>query len=147
MDPITLPGALLTLNDLMSLGGLVVAVYVIMTFLKEPLKLLAKGDWIVRPATVVVAFAILFWLLLVQNNLSLEAIGLALINAFLVAIVAGAAHDYIVAPTKAKAHEEKPIGVYVEPMIQDKELDVNNIAKKIATAIKAGDRGDEPPGS
>lgn len=35
--------------------------------------------------------------------MSSEAIGLAIINSFLVSIIAGAAHDYIVSPTKSKA--------------------------------------------
>lgn len=110
MDTITLPQALFTVRDLAALGGLVLAVYVIVSFLKDPLKMLAKllsgsteGDWIVRPATVLVALGILIWLMRVQGVVTTETIGLAIINAFLVALIAGAAHDYIVAPTKAKS--------------------------------------------
>lgn len=113
MDTITLPQSLFTVKDLLSLGMLVVAVYVIMSFLKEPLKTFAKwvtkandGDWIVRPATVLVALGILIWLMRVQGVVTTETIGLAIINAFLVALIAGAAHDYIVAPTKAKSDKE-----------------------------------------
>jgi len=110
---ITLPQSLFTVQDLlMSLGMLVVAVYVIMNFLKEPLKMFVKwltgndGDWIVRPATVLVALGILVWLMRVQETVNTETIGLAIINAFLVALIAGAGHDYIVAPTKAKSDKK-----------------------------------------
>lgn len=113
MDTITLPQALFTVKDLLALGGLVVAVYVIVSFLKNPLKMLAKwligtneGDWIVRPATVLVALGILIWLMRVQGVVTTETIGLAIINAFLVALIAGAAHDYIVAPTKNKTDKK-----------------------------------------
>jgi len=110
MDTITLPQALFTIQDLVTLGGLAMAVYVIVSFLKDPLKMLVKRlngnnecDWIVRPITVLVAFGILVWLMFVQGTVTTETIGLAIINAFLVALIAGAAHDYIVAPTKAKS--------------------------------------------
>lgn len=119
MDTITLPHTLFTVQDLTSLTGLVVAVYVIVSFIKEPLKTLAKGDWIVRPVTVIIALAILLWLIFIQEAVTAESIGLAIINSFLVALIAGAAHDYIVAPTKAKAQaQEQP---------------------------KKGDKGEEPP--
>jgi len=118
MDTITLPQNLLTLQDLTTLGGLVVAVYIITMFIKEPLKK-RWGDGAVRPASLLVALIIMGWLITVQGAVTPETIGLAIINAFLVALVAGAAHDYIVAPTKAKQE----------------------------AAIKTGDRGsgDKPP--
>lgn len=113
MDTITLPQSLFTIKDLLALGGLVLAVYVIMSFLKDPLKLLARwltksdnSDWIVRPVSVLVAFVILIWLMFTQGTVTAESIGLAIINAFLVALIAGAAHDYIVAPTKAKTDKK-----------------------------------------
>lgn len=140
MDPITLPQSLFTVSDLTTLAGLVVAVYVIVSFIKEPLKSLAKGDWIVRPVTVLVALVILLWLIIIQGNVSLETIGLAVINAFLVALVAGAAHDYIVAPTKAKA-DQKIIAVeqgQLDLLLEDKNI-------KNVTAVRAGDRGGDPP--
>ncbi|WP_050754221.1 hypothetical protein [Desulfitobacterium hafniense] len=121
MDAITLPQSLFTVSDLSTLAGLVVAVYVIVSFLKEPLKSLGKGDWIVRPFTVLVALVILLWLIFIQGTVTPEAIGLAIINAFLVALIAGAAHDYIVAPTKAKAKNTKDV-----------------------TMVRAGDRGEDP---
>lgn len=111
MDVITLPESLFTVSDLTTLTGLVVAVYIIVSFIKEPLKALVKGDWIVRPVTVVVAFVILLWLIFIQGNVSAETIGLAIINAFLVAMIAGAAHDFIVAPTKAKYVNNQQVNV------------------------------------
>lgn len=131
MDTITLPQSLLTVNDLLALGGLVVAVYVIMSFLKDPLKMFAKwitkkddGDWIVRPATVLVALGILSWLMLVQGVVNSETIGLAVINSFLVALIAGATHDYIVAPTKAKSSNQLTFSTLdYEPIIYKAQID------------------------
>jgi low affinity Fe/Cu permease len=140
MDTISLPQTLFTLQDLATLGGLVVAVYVIVSFFKEPLKNWS-GDWIVRPFSVLIALIIMFWLVFVQGIASPETIGLAVINAFLVAMIAGAAHDYIVSPTKEKA-AQKQIAA------EQAQLDLifeNKDAAAQAAAIKAGDRGEEPP--
>lgn len=130
---ITLPQALFTVSDLLTLSGLVVAVYVIVSFFKEPFKKLAQkifgtsdGDWIVRPFTVLVALGILIWLINIQGAVTSEAIGLAIINAFLVALIAGAAHDYIVAPTKEKAAAKQIASEHVQ-------LDIMGVGK------------DEPP--
>jgi uncharacterized membrane protein len=151
MDPstITLPQTLFTVSDLSTLAGLVVAVYVIVSFFKEPFKKVAQkisgssdGDWIVRPFTVVVALGILIWLIVIQGTVTVEAIGLAVINAFLVALIAGAAHDYIVAPSKAKADQKI---IKVEQGQLDLILDNKNTIEKYASAIRAGDRGEEPP--
>jgi len=149
MDTITLPQTLFTVQDLMTLGGIVVAVYVIVSFFKDPLKKLGQkyssdgtGDWVVRPFTVLVALAILMWLIFIQGTVTTEAIGLAIINAFLVALIAGAAHDYVVAPTKKKTEQLTPLeGAELKTM----EFDTDGIAAKVAAAIKTGDRGEEPP--
>ncbi|MFZ3132743.1 MAG: hypothetical protein WA125_16980 [Desulfosporosinus sp.] len=106
MDTISLPQTLFTLTDLTTLGGLVVAVYVIVSFFKDGLKT-KLGDWIVRPFSVVVALSIMLWMIFVQGIVTPEAIGLAIINAFLVALIAGAAHDYIVSPVKEKAAQKQ----------------------------------------
>lgn len=138
IDTIALPQSLLTLSDLTTLGGLVVAVYVIISFFKDGLKS-GFGDWIVRPFSVVVALAIMLWMIFVQGAVSPAAIGLAIINAFLVALIAGAAHDYIVAPTKSKS-DKKIIAA------EQAQLDLifeNKDALGQAAAIKAGDRGEE----
>ncbi len=157
MDTITLPQNLFTVKDLLSLGMLTVAVYIIMSFLKEPLKTFAKwltkatdGDWIVRPATVFVALGILTWLMLVQGVVTTETIGLAIINAFLVALIAGAAHDYIVAPTKAKsdkkiiAVEQGQLDLIMKSQVQDVSppiiipqpvSEISNDSEPIAPAI------------
>lgn len=143
MDSITLPQALFTLQDLATLGGLIVAVYVIVSFFKEGLK--AKlGDWIVRPFSVVVALAIMLWLIFVQGVVTPESIGLAIINAFLVALIAGAAHDYIVNPTKEKA-AQKQIAA------EQAQLDIMGVGKNNVTqeadAVKTEDGGscEDPP--
>lgn len=144
---IALPQALLTVKDLTTLAGLVVAVYVIVSFIKEPLKILAKGDWIVRPITVVVAFAILLWLIFIQGTVTPETIGLAIINSFLVALIAGAAHDYIVAPTKQKA--QKQTQTYnLDPVISEINVDTpEDFGVKVTDVLKAVDKGEEPPSS
>lgn len=135
---ITLPQSLFTVSDLTSLAGLVVAVYVIVSFIKEPLKTLVKGDWIVRPATVVIALGILLWLIFIQGSVTPENIGLAVINSFLVALIAGAAHDYIVAPTKAKAQEQEQntIQTYGAPIITSVKNTEDFFSKLADTAKK-----------
>jgi hypothetical protein len=147
MDAITLPQSLFTVSDLTSLAGLVVAVYVIVSFLKEPLKSLAKGDWIVRPFTVIIALVILLWLIYIQGKITPETIGLAIINSFLVALIAGAAHDYIVAPTKAKTEVPQPINTtYLSPVISATNIESpEDFAVKVAASLKTGDRGEESP--
>lgn len=147
MDTITLPQNLFAVQDLATLSGLVVAVYVIVSFLKDPLKAFAKwltgkddGDWIVRPATVLVALAILIWLMFIQGAVTAESIGLAVINAFLVALIAGAAHDYIVAPTKSKVGTvpaaNTPTDI-IKPQMPDVSPPV--------TMPETGEPKDEPP--
>lgn len=133
MDNILLPQSLFTINDLSSLAGLSVAVYVIVAFLKEPLKSLAKGDWVVRPFTVLVALSIISWAKCVQGDVTLESIGLTIINAFLVALVTGAAHDYIVAPTKTKAQTYPDNQSYSNPLIPKTYVDTSKhlVAKNL----------------
>lgn len=142
MDAITLPQSLMTLQDLTTLGGLVVAVYIITMFIKEPLKK-RWGDSAVRPASLIVALVIMGWLIVVAGTFTAEAIGMAVINAFLVALVAGAAHDYIVAPTKEKAAAKQIAAEQAQLDI----MGVGQSAAETAAAVKKGDRGsgDEPP--
>jgi len=144
MDSITLPQNLFTLQDLMSLGGLVVAVYVIVSFFKEKLKT-RWGDWVVRPFSVAVALVIMLWLVFIQGAATPETIGLAIINAFLVALVAGAAHDYIVAPTKEKAAQG--IGTIVNTTDIISQTENTNSAAETASAVETSYRGssEEPP--
>jgi hypothetical protein len=65
MDTITLPQILFTVQDLTTLAGLVVAVYVIVPIIKEPIKALAQeisgsggGDWTIRPVPLLIALSI-----------------------------------------------------------------------------------------
>ncbi|UWG96402.1 hypothetical protein LPY66_16095 [Dehalobacter sp. DCM] len=132
MDTITLPQAFLTLQDISSMGGMVIAVYVIVSFLKDGLKKLGRkiskngtGDWIVRPFSVLVALTIIIWTIVIKGVVNAENIGLAVINAFLVALVAGAAHDYVVAPAKEKALIQTMLRESTDdstPMNQDKTM-------------------------
>jgi phosphatidylglycerophosphate synthase len=98
MDTIALPQSLLTGQDLSTLGGLVVAVYVIVSFLKDYLKRIGEkilAGWQRRLDCQAffsfVALIIMLWQLGVKKELSAETLGLAVINSFLVALIAGAA--------------------------------------------------------
>jgi len=102
MDTITLPQSLLTLQELKTLGGLIVAVYVITMYIKEPLKR-KFGDKSVRPASLGVALLLMFWIMFVSGQTGLKTVCLAVLNAFIAALVAGIVHDYIVSPAKQKA--------------------------------------------
>jgi hypothetical protein len=147
MEPsvITLPQTLFTMPDLASFGGLVMAVYIIVSFFKEPLKTWL-GDWIVRPFSVVIALIIMLWIVFVQGSATPETIGLSIINAFLVALVAGAAHDYIVNPVKENAAKKQIAAEQVQLDIMGIQSLEKNTAAQNAASIKTGDRGsDEDP--
>lgn len=128
MDTITLPQALFSVQDLTTLAGLVVAVYVIVSFMKDFLKKIGKrfssdgtGDWIVRPFSVIIALLIMSWTIMINGTFTAENIGLAIINAFLVALIAGASHDYIVAPTKGKIQEQTTKNKIIEALAAEEK--------------------------
>lgn len=86
-----MPTDLFTTSYLGSYAGLVAVTYLLVQFFKEPIKRL--GDWWVRLLAVGFALSIQLFTLYVSGNFTAEAIGLAVLNSFLVAITAAGAHD------------------------------------------------------
>ena len=83
---------LLTTSYLGSYAGLVAVTYLLVQFFKEPIKQ-RLNDWWIRFLAVGVAMSIQSFTLYVTGNFTVETIGLAVLNSFLVAITAAGAHD------------------------------------------------------
>lgn len=87
-----MPSDLFTTASLGSYAGLVAATYLFVQFFKDPIRK-HLNDWWVRVLAVGIAFVIQVFVLYVSANMSVESIGLAFLNAFLVAITAAGTHE------------------------------------------------------
>lgn len=87
-----MPADLFTTSYLGSFAGLVAATYLLVQFFKEPIRQ-HLSDWWVRLLSVFIATAIQLFVLYVSGGLTVESIGLAVLNAFLIAITAAGMHD------------------------------------------------------
>ncbi|TGE35856.1 hypothetical protein E4K67_22320 [Desulfosporosinus fructosivorans] len=87
-----MPSDLFTTSYLGSYAGLVAVTFLLVQFFKEPMQKYL-GDWWIRLLAVVFALAIQLFTLFVSGNFTVEAIGLAVLNSFLVAITAAGAHN------------------------------------------------------
>ncbi len=87
-----MPSDLFTTSYLGSFAGLVAATYLLVQFFKEPIRQ-HLSDWWVRLLSVFIAAVIQLFVLYVGGNFTVEAIGLAVLNAFLIAITAAGMHD------------------------------------------------------
>lgn len=87
-----MPSDLFTTSYLGSFAGLVAVTYLLVQFFKEPMQKYL-GDWWIRLLAVLIALAIQSFTLFVTGNFTVETIGLALLNSFLIAITAAGAHD------------------------------------------------------
>lgn len=86
-----MPNEFFTVTTLATYAGLVAATFVLVAFFKPWLK--PVGDVWIRPFAALVALVIQFFVLLVAKNMSAETIGLAVINAPLVAVGAAGVHE------------------------------------------------------
>jgi hypothetical protein len=87
-----MPNELFSTSSLGSYAGLVAATYLLVTFFKDPVKKYLN-DWWVRILAVAIAFGIQTFVIYVGGTLTVETIGLALLNAFLIAITAAGTHE------------------------------------------------------
>lgn len=87
-----MPTDLITTSYLGSFAGLVAVTYLLVQFFKDPIKQ-RLNDWWVRLLSVGIAVVIQLFVLYVSGNWTVEAIGLAVLNAFLIAITAAGMHD------------------------------------------------------
>lgn len=88
----TYPTDLFTTNYLGSYASLVAVTYLLVQFFKEPVKRYLN-DWWVRIMAVSFALVIQLFTLFVSGNFTVEAIGLAVLNSFLVAITEAGTHN------------------------------------------------------
>lgn len=87
-----MPSDLFTTSYLGSYAGLVAVTYLLVQFFKEPIQK-HLSDWWIRLLAVFVALTIQSFTLFVAGNFTVEAVGLAVLNSFLVAITAAGAHN------------------------------------------------------
>ncbi|EHQ88309.1 hypothetical protein DesyoDRAFT_1139 [Desulfosporosinus youngiae DSM 17734] len=87
-----MPTDLFTTSYLGSYAGLVAVTYLLVQFFKEPVKKYLN-DWWIRIMAVGFALAIQLFTLFVSGNFTVEAVGLAVLNSFLVAITAAGTHN------------------------------------------------------
>lgn len=151
MDTNTWPQVLVTLDYLRTLPGLIVMTYLMTYFFKYPIKALYKKIFKANPGKMLVpflaafiAFGINIWMLVVLKDISVLTLGLGLFNAFVAAFAAFISHDFI--KGKNKESETYNETYELEPIIQTANIDTpEEFATKVAAAMKAGDRGEEPP--
>jgi len=82
----------LTISYLGSYAGLMAVTFLLVQFFKEPIKD-KLSDWWVRLLAVFFAFCIQMFMLFVVNNFTIESIGLAFLNSFLIATAAAGTYD------------------------------------------------------
>ena len=87
-----MPSDLFTTSYLGSFTGLVAVTFLLVQFFKEPNRQ-HLSDWWIRLLAVGIALAIQSFTLYVAGNFTVEAVGLAVLNSFLVAITAAGAHN------------------------------------------------------
>lgn len=96
----------ITLEQLGSFSGLVLFVAIATAFLKEPFKK-KWGDCATRAVAMVIAFLTQLFYIAVISNISLESVGLALINSVAVAAAACGTYEFIADPRALKINPFK----------------------------------------
>lgn len=97
-----MPSDFFTLEFLSTFAGMTAAVAVIVQFTKEFVKD-SFPDWAVRLYALIVSAAVQFFVLYVQDGLTVENIGLGVINTVLVTLTAIGAYDVISDPNAEKS--------------------------------------------
>ncbi|MEW6426061.1 MAG: hypothetical protein AB1523_15220 [Bacillota bacterium] len=104
-----IPHDFFTIETLSTFGGQVLFVSMVTALLKSPLKK-RWGDWAVRVLAIAVAFLTQLFIVAVRCTFTVETVGLAVVNAILVALAAGGAHEYISDPLAKKMRPEEFAG-------------------------------------
>jgi hypothetical protein len=97
-----MPNEFITIDYLATFAGMVVTVALVVQFTKSVLKKKFK-DWVIRLYALAWAWVLQAFLLFVKGNLTVEAVGLAVLNGFLVALAAAGTYETIADPGAAKA--------------------------------------------
>jgi hypothetical protein len=87
-----MPNDLFTTSYLGSYAGLMAVTYLLVQFFKEPVKKYFN-DWVVRLLAVFFALVIQLFMLFVMGDFTIEAIGLGVLNSFLIATAAAGTYD------------------------------------------------------
>lgn len=114
-----MPNDFFTLQTLATFAGMVAAVAIIVQFTKGFFKA-SVPDWAVRLYTLVIALIVMFFVLYVQKLLTVESIGLGIINSVLVAMTAMGAYEVVADPGAQKRLPQK-----VLPSNKDEEPPAN----------------------
>ena len=135
-----MPSDLFTMSYLGSYAGLVAVTFLLVQFFKEPMQKYL-GDWWIRLLAVFIALSIQSFTLYVAGNFTVEAIGLAVLNSFLIAITAAGAHDI------SKPSSDQ---VFTLPMNESYVLDNllkidNGVVTPAAKKTLPDESKDEPP--
>jgi len=135
-----MPSDLFTTPYLGSFAGLVAVTYLLVQFFKEPIRK-HLSDWWIRLLAVFIALSIQSFTLYVVGNFTVEAIGLAVLNSFLIAITAAGAHD-ISQPTNVAPI--LPTSTTYNYNLSD-SLPINNVVTPAASQALPDESKDEPP--
>lgn len=139
-----MPSDLITTAYLGSFAGLVAITYLLVQFFKDPIKA-HLNDWWVRMLAVGIALVLQGFTLYVGGHFTVEAVGLAILNSFLVALAAAGAHNFsqpTAAPDPITAMAPDPVPV-VQPQVQ--EVSPPTVKYTIDGAPVAGDTTALPP--
>ena len=134
-----MPSDLFTTSYLGSYAGLVAVTFLLVQFFKEPMKKYL-GDWWIRLLAVGIALAIQSFVLYVGGNWTVEAIGLAVLNSFLIAITAAGAHEI------SKPSSDQYSTLPMESYLLDGLAPIKNYTNTPAASKTLPDESkDEPP--
>jgi len=101
-----MPSEFFTLESLATFAGMVAAVAIIVQFTKPFFKT-SIYDWVIRLYTLGIALVVQFFVLYVQANLTIETVGLGIINSVLVAMTAMGAYEVVADPGATKKQPDK----------------------------------------
>lgn len=103
-----IPHEFFTVETLSTFSGLVLFVSIVTALLKTPIKE-RWGDWAIRPLAIVVAFLTQLFVVAVRGTITPETVGLAIVNAILMALASSGTHEYISDPMAKKQRPEEII--------------------------------------
>lgn len=134
-----MPSDLFTTSYLGSFAGLVAVTFLLVQFFKEPIRK-HLSDWWIRMLAVFIALAIQSFTLYVAGNFTVEAIGLAVLNSFLIAITAAGAHNI------SQPSSDQGFTLPMESYILDGLPPIKNYTNTPAASKTLPDESkDEPP--
>ena len=133
-----MPSDLFTTGYLGSYAGLVAVTFLLVQFFKEPIRK-HLSDWWIRLLAVFIAMAIQSFTLYVSGNFTVEAIGLAVLNSFLIAITAAGAHN--ISQPSTQQLTASTLNMF-EPIIYKAQVD--DVSPPIITPQPVSEKTNDP---